>query len=132
MDFISDIVKAFRRPDDIQAHIRNQQQLIPILAVQDNLLKQTIKSFTSSAIFSQGVVEIQNMKKCRGKYARWKRKLTLLKRQYTGQSLKKGKRVLYYIKILSKVVQETNIRTPEVHQKIQSKFIFSIYTWHNT
>ncbi|XP_049387184.1 uncharacterized protein LOC125851434 [Solanum stenotomum] len=119
MDVISDIIKAFRRPADVPAHIRKLQQLLPLLAVQDSMLKQRIKSYTSSSISSQGVVEIRKLKKNRGKYARLKRKLTLLQRQYKGHPLKQAKRVLYYIKILEKVVHATDIRMTEMHRQIQ-------------
>ncbi|XP_049362072.1 uncharacterized protein LOC125826778 [Solanum verrucosum] len=119
MDVISDIIKAFRRPADVPAHIRKLQQLLPLLAVQDSMLKQRIKSYTLSSISSQGVVEIRKLKKIQGKYARLKRKLTLLQRQYKGHPLKQAKRVLYYIKILEKVVHATDIRMTEMHRQIQ-------------
>ncbi|KAH0713702.1 hypothetical protein KY289_009661 [Solanum tuberosum] len=118
MDVISDIIKVFRRPADVPAHIRKLQQLLPLLAVQDSVLKQRIQSYTSSSISIQGVVEIRKLKKFREKYARLKRKLTLLQRQYKGHPLKQAKRVLYYIKILKKVVHATDIRMPEMHRQI--------------
>lgn len=48
MELISDIVKTFTSPANISTDIKKLQQLLPLQAIQDRMLKHKLKSYISS------------------------------------------------------------------------------------